>query len=588
MIFAQLINLNIMKTSFLSIRAFLAICVVASAIACSSQRSSEQAIVTQTRSADPVYNEEITPAPSNDGYAPAPTNEGLTSSENVNNTNPDEDMSYAPDRPVASYQTFYDELTPYGRWVDYPGYGYVWSPNVEAGFHPYGTNGHWVYTRYGWTWASNYNWGWAPFHYGRWAYDASYGWLWTPGNVWGPAWVSWRQSNAYYGWAPLGPQVGVNVSLAFGSGYSCPADHYVFVPSHYINSPRVSEYYEDRHRNTTIINNTTIVNNYITNNNNSNNTTVINNRAYVAGPRLDHVQTATGARIQTVNLVESPRSGATVVNNNTVQIYRPRVADPSANTQRQVPASVVRVNNLQPVAQDRRLTPNTPSRPAPQNAPMVFSARSNVRNNNNVQINNSNTNVINTNPVNRNNNYPANRAPQTTDPAYRNRVNNVPLNTPTQTTDPNARNRAYGYPSNTAPQNADPANRNRVNNVPVTPTPQSADPAYRNRVNNVPVTPTPQRADPAYRNRVNDVPANRAPQNTVPTNRDRYQYDRNQPQRSQSTEPNRVPNNPDRSQRVNDQRQREIAPQRQQPRVETPPVRKEPAKEVERKKEERR
>jgi hypothetical protein len=32
-----------------------------------------------------------------------------------------------PDTTV-SYQTFYDELSPYGKWVDYPGYGYVWSP----------------------------------------------------------------------------------------------------------------------------------------------------------------------------------------------------------------------------------------------------------------------------------------------------------------------------------------------------------------------------------------------------------------------------------------------------------------------------
>ena len=24
-----------------------------------------------------------------------------------------------------SYQTFYDELSPYGRWIDYPGQGYV-------------------------------------------------------------------------------------------------------------------------------------------------------------------------------------------------------------------------------------------------------------------------------------------------------------------------------------------------------------------------------------------------------------------------------------------------------------------------------
>ncbi|MFV0606337.1 MAG: hypothetical protein ACK5NK_10905, partial [Niabella sp.] len=29
-----------------------------------------------------------------------------------------------------SFQTFYDELSPYGEWVDYPDYGYSWRPNV--------------------------------------------------------------------------------------------------------------------------------------------------------------------------------------------------------------------------------------------------------------------------------------------------------------------------------------------------------------------------------------------------------------------------------------------------------------------------
>src|SRR5436305_14078333 len=67
-------------------------------------------------------------------------------------------------------QVFYDNLSPYGQWVEHPTHGYVWLPYAEAGFTPYSTNGHWVYTEYGWTWASNYDWGWALFHYGRWDY----------------------------------------------------------------------------------------------------------------------------------------------------------------------------------------------------------------------------------------------------------------------------------------------------------------------------------------------------------------------------------------------------------------------------------
>src|ERR1035437_7764539 len=81
-----------------------------------------------------------------------------------------------------NFQVFYDELSPYGQWIDYPDYGYVWLPNVDSDFRPYDTNGYWVYSDYGWTWVSNYSWGWAPFHYGNWFYDGSYGWLWEPGQ----------------------------------------------------------------------------------------------------------------------------------------------------------------------------------------------------------------------------------------------------------------------------------------------------------------------------------------------------------------------------------------------------------------------
>src|SRR2546423_1283489 len=90
---------------------------------------------------------------------------------------------YAPvAQHEATYQVFYDELTPYGSWVNYPGYGYVWSPNVGEDFQPYSTNGHWVLSDDSWTWVSNYHWGWAAFHYGRWFYEDNYGWLWIPGN----------------------------------------------------------------------------------------------------------------------------------------------------------------------------------------------------------------------------------------------------------------------------------------------------------------------------------------------------------------------------------------------------------------------
>src|ERR1700752_5287025 len=51
-----------------------------------------------------------------------------------------------------TFQSFYDQLSPYGQWIEDPDYGYVWLPDVNSDFKPYATNGNWVYTDEGWTW----------------------------------------------------------------------------------------------------------------------------------------------------------------------------------------------------------------------------------------------------------------------------------------------------------------------------------------------------------------------------------------------------------------------------------------------------
>ena len=116
-------------------------------------------------------------------------------------------QSKAQARVSVSFQFFYDNLSPYGTWISYPQYGYVWRPGVGRGFHPYRTRGHWVWSdEYEWIWVSDYSWGWAPFHYGRWHYDPYYGWLWVPDYDWAPAWVVWGDYGGYYCWAPVGPR----------------------------------------------------------------------------------------------------------------------------------------------------------------------------------------------------------------------------------------------------------------------------------------------------------------------------------------------------------------------------------------------
>ena len=139
--------------------------------------------------------------------------------------------------------TFYDELAPYGQWVWHPRYGYVWLPEtVSANWRPY-TVGRWTSTdEYGWYWDSYEPFAWAVYHYGRWGYDPDYGWFWVPGDTWAPAWVQWRYSDDYVGWAPIGPgrpgyAYGVPVS------YDPPiAESWVFVQPRYMSSRAISYY----------------------------------------------------------------------------------------------------------------------------------------------------------------------------------------------------------------------------------------------------------------------------------------------------------------------------------------------------------
>jgi hypothetical protein len=131
---------------------------------------------------------------------------------------------------TVSVGAFYDELSPYGEWVDCT-YGECWVPRgVGAGWQPY-THGHWIYTRYGWTWVSSDPWGGNPYHYGTWAFVGRHGWVWVPGTVWAPAWVTWSYSDSYVGWAPLPPTVVFGSSGYSGRAVVVNQAQYVFVPT---------------------------------------------------------------------------------------------------------------------------------------------------------------------------------------------------------------------------------------------------------------------------------------------------------------------------------------------------------------------
>lgn len=239
-----------------------------------------------------------------------------------------------------SYNDFYQNLAPYGQWIEDPQYGYVWSPNEDGSFRPYYTAGHWVMTDYGNTWISDYPWGWACFHYGRWTYDTYYGWLWIPGNDWGPAWVSWREGDGYFGWAPLAP------GFSFGSSaadYSCPNDWWVFIPHQYIYTSNYYRIWYGSRGNSRIIHNTHFMNNTFEN----------NHVTYVSGPHAMQVEQVTHQPVQVFKLSNSA-SLTTRVHNDVIKMYRPAEIRPSTtiNGQRVLPPNVVTapqpVNKPQP------------------------------------------------------------------------------------------------------------------------------------------------------------------------------------------------------------------------------------------------
>ena len=211
-------------------------------------------------------------------------------------------------RAGVTYQTFYNELQPYGNWINYPGYGYVWQPAMGNGFRPYETNGYWVPTEDGWAWASDYNWGWAPFHYGRWLLEPALGWVWVPGYEWAPAWVQWGSNSNYYGWASLSP----GSSIGFGNSWRAPAAYWCYVPHNYIRHQHLNRYIVRNN-----VKNIDIINNYNTYNKKD---------FYHRGPKNSEVEKYTSRPVKPLAIVSIGKPGRTKADNR-FEVYRPQVTN---------------------------------------------------------------------------------------------------------------------------------------------------------------------------------------------------------------------------------------------------------------------
>lgn len=216
-----------------------------------------------------------------------------------------------------SFQNFYDELSPYGTWIDYPSYGHVWHPSVAGDFRPYLTNGYWNYSTDGWLWVSDYSWGWAPFHYGRWVYDDAYGWLWIPGYEWSPAWVTWGSYDGFYAWAPLMPDV--YVGLQFGR-WKPAAFYWNVCGRDHIYDRNINAQVLHRDVVTRDVTRINIINNF--------SSTSVHNQYYARGPQVEDVQKYVSHKIEPVRIKEVATSGQAGTGTNEQRVYRPVIQQP--------------------------------------------------------------------------------------------------------------------------------------------------------------------------------------------------------------------------------------------------------------------
>jgi hypothetical protein len=141
-------------------------------------------------------------------------------------------------------------------------------------------------------WQSNEPFGWATYHYGSWDWDRRIGWYWVPGYRWAPAWVVWRTSGDYIGWAPVRARFGWGDRFdwigfqdrTWWDDWYADARYWCFVPSRHIGSRYVAPVIIDRSRNITIINNTTTVNNI----------TIVNSGTTIVNTGVDQTILAAG------------------------------------------------------------------------------------------------------------------------------------------------------------------------------------------------------------------------------------------------------------------------------------------------------
>ena len=242
-----------------------------------------------------------------------------------------------------SFEFFYDSLSPYGEWIEVGDYGYCWRPaGVDAEWTPY-SDGYWTYTDAGWTWVSYEEFGGIVYHYGRWTKVEDEGWCWIPDYEWGPAWVSWRKSDDYVGWAPLPAEAHWErergISVWADTSYDIAPLNYSFCRFHDFGAPVLRPVIIHRSENLVIINQTVNITNISYN----------SGAGYIFNGGLDYAYVNRFSRRQIPALKLVRNTNITVVNNHIVN-------------------NNVRVTNFNSVQQGNQLTVIAPTVVRPQRA----------------------------------------------------------------------------------------------------------------------------------------------------------------------------------------------------------------------------
>jgi hypothetical protein len=300
--------------------------------------------------------------------APAPQNPPIIAAAPAPASPPAGQPAAASQPDAASGDSvFYNGLASYGAWAQQPDYGLCWQPTVETidpDWSPYVDAGQWLYSDSGWYWQSDYTWGWAVFHYGRWANVPHLGWVWVPGNQWAPAWVAWRSTPSYIGWAPLPPGVGLNTlaQLTYNhqpagprATFGLPASAYSFVSVSNLISRNLPRRVVPAARAMDLVQNSALLDSYA----------LVNKRIFNGGVSREAVAAAAHKALPEVALraVSSPEDAGLAMDRKTLAVYLPAASSAGAS-----PSAQFVMNKPRVQAQPEKLPDQEPAMLAENNS----------------------------------------------------------------------------------------------------------------------------------------------------------------------------------------------------------------------------